>query len=981
MRLVLGLALALIPLESFPLGLGKLKVNSALNEPLNGDIEFSSISEKELKGLEVGLAARADFIAAGAERVPIVSQIKFTVAKRLDGRYFVQLHTDEPFPEPFLHILVRVSWVGGQLVREYTALIDPPYLVAGRPGDVNVPTTDQIFAVAPAPVPAVPEPMPELMRAGAIEALESPPRAVIPSGAGQTANARSTNELLGPALEAMPNIEISPSTGWPVAAAGRGPRVIEPMGPSSTPVWSNASEYRVKKGDTLWGIAQRVRADRQLSMEQVMLAIFQQNRGAFFGSNVNNLRAGKILTMPERERVTTVSKSSASKEFRAQYDVWQEYKLKLASANRTIKVAQEAPAPEPAKPALKAKAKPVVPPKAEKRVPPKAAKKVEPAPKAEKSVQPAEKGGAQSDELLKIVRSNLDDKKAAPGKNVAQSESAKAAAKTERQALEERVTTLEESIESKELETKELSGKLGQVRAHLKNEARLIEIDNEKMAKAQKQPVPEASTAPPPAESAKPAPPVAVEPAKPAPAPAEPVKAAKPPAPTAPKKTVVVPPPPAPEKDLLATVMDTVMDVIGMENVLLPLVGVVAALFGGGILLVYLHRRRKSIAEFEESILASDAMSGDTGTTVDTAGQAAATGDTSFLSDFSQGGMGNIHTDEVDPIAEADVYLAYGRDETAEEILRDAIVKHPQRQELKQKLLEIYHQRNDVGAFETLAEELYAAAGGRGGPIWKKVEEMGRKLNPNNPMFRGGDAASTAAAGAGMLPAMHELAPPPSEEFKAETSLVDVKPVEPSPGSDFDFDIEGASAPSAEAKSGGIDFDLELGAEALAAGSAAKPERTADASLDTGLDFTPEPAEVRASGMESVALDQPASSELSRSAELENAIDFNFDGEKSGSADLAFDVASGADDGEIKWDVDTAPPDAGLQVASDTDSETAVAEETQQQWDETATKLDLAKAYIDMGDAEGARSILEEVLAEGTDDQKKQAAELATQIA
>lgn len=991
MRLVLGFVLAAFPAVGYSLGLGALKVKSALHEPLNAEIDFTSISERELKGLDIGLATRAEFAAIGAERVPIVSQIKFIVAKRLDGRYFVQLHTDRPFSEPFLHLLVKVSWVGGQLVREYTALIDPPYLIAGRSGSIDVPTTEQ--SLAPAPAPALPESLPETMplgEAGTVEPLE-PAIGAASSVATQTASGGPADELLGPAPDAMPDVEISPITGWPVTPAGRRQtasttRVIEPMTSSSTPQWSDVSEYHVKKGDTLWGIAQRVRADRQLSMEQVMLAIFQQNKDAFFANNVNNLKAGKILKMPERERVTARSKSVARKEFRAQYDVWQEYKLKLAGTKRPIKVAQAVPTPEPVKPAPKvekAVRKPIVPPATKKQSQP------APAPKAKQSLKPEGKDGAQSDELLRIVRANLDDDKAAAGKNSSKSESSKKVGKTERQALEERVTTLEESIESKDLETKELSGKLGQVREHLKNEARLIEIDNEKLAKAQQAPAAETAAPTPPVEATKPAPAPTVEQAKSqTPAPAPVAKAKKPPAPKsaprpaarpAPKK-VVAPPPPA-ETDLLATVMD----VVGGDDAFVPLVGGAAALIGGGILLIYLRRRRRSIAEFEESILASDAISADTGTTVDTAGQAAATGDTSFLSDFSQGGMGNIHTDEVDPIAEADVYLAYGRDETAEEILRDAIVKHPQRQELKQKLLEIYHQRNDVAAFETLAEELYAAMGGGGGPMWSKIEEMGRKLNPDNPMFRGGGVP--AAAATGMLPAMGELDQAPPAGVDAETSPVSVKQVADEPAGDFDFDIEGASAPRAQGQSDGIDFDLELGGDAPAASATdTETEQTAEENQDASLDFSPVAAEVRASGMESVALDKPDSEGDGQSAEMENVIDYNFGDEKAKSTEsteLALGLDAGADDGdlEIKWDVDVAAPDVGVETVSETETDTAVAEDTQQQWDETATKLDLAKAYIDMGDAEGARSILDEVLAEGTDDQKKQAAELSAQLA
>src|SRR3990172_5648175 len=105
-RWMAGALVALFPLASYALGLGKLTVRSALNEPLNAEIEIVSVTDKELKGLQVGLAPRGDFDQAGIERLPFLSQIKFTVSKRADGNYFVQLRTDQQIEEPFLQLLL-----------------------------------------------------------------------------------------------------------------------------------------------------------------------------------------------------------------------------------------------------------------------------------------------------------------------------------------------------------------------------------------------------------------------------------------------------------------------------------------------------------------------------------------------------------------------------------------------------------------------------------------------------------------------------------------------------------------------------------------------------------------------------------------------------------------------------------------------------------------------------------------------------------
>ena len=113
------------------------------------------------------------------------------------------------------------------------------------------------------------------------------------------------------------------------------------------------------------------------------------------------------------------------------------------------------------------------------------------------------------------------------------------------------------------------------------------------------------------------------------------------------------------------------------------------------------------------------------------------------VSEFSQAAPGAVDTDEVDPVAEADVYMAYGRDGQAEEILLDALHKNPKRIAIPLKLLEVYASRKSVKDFETLATELYAQTGGKGAE-WEKVLALGSSLDPSNPLYSGsGGAAAT----------------------------------------------------------------------------------------------------------------------------------------------------------------------------------------------------------------------------------------------
>lgn len=922
---VLLVLLACLPATGHALSLGKLKVHSSLNQPLNAEIDFTSLTEAELKGLTVGLASRADFTAAGVERAPFLAQIKFSVNRNADGRYTLRFSTPTPIDEPFLHLLLQIDWPGGRLVREYTALIDPPYQVAAKAPTVEPPRTAQVTPAPkpePAPATTMPAPSDTASVRPPVTTVDSQPYA--PPATGDVALS-ADGWPLDPG-ETPPPKPITTKT----SAKGR-------IGPA--PSWANTASHTTRRGETLWSITKQVRSDPQVSLEQAALAIYQKNREAFYDDNMNNIRAGKILRMPAGEEVDALSKEQARGAFQAQFDAWQEYKLKLAKAKRTVAVEEPAETEDPS--AARADKKPVADAAT--------AKKAAPAAK-----------GQRSDELLKIVRSNLQGEKGKDGPAAA--DTAKGGER-EQVALAERAETLEESLVSKQIEQKELSEKINQVRSQLKRESRLIDLESQSLAPAPKPEAPKADA--PAVEPAKVEPPKVAEPPKAeAPKAEAPKPETKPQAespPPTPKKAPP-PPPPSAEKGLLDTLSGTVGDL------LLPIVLGVVLLASALLGFTYMRRRRKAETDFEESILASQAVTMDNNaTTRDAAGHTGATTpESSILSDISQGNLANVHTDEVDPVAEAEVYLAYGRDETAEEILKDAIRKHPQRQELKIKLLEIYFHRKDVKAFETLAEEVYAAVSGKGGKLWEKVEDMGSKLSPANPMFRG---AAPVARGPAASQGAGEAKPAPAVAAAAPIETV-APPPAPKPEAALDFDL-GSVAVTTETKKEEPSFDLDFDMgdikpsapkEAAPAASTAKPAAT---SSDSGL--------------ESFDLGAPA----------DNMVDFDF-----GKPDAKLSVTSASTDKSVNTGT-SAGDDFSLDLGMDaitaeiearpTAPEASVAaapagESQQQRWDEAATKLDLARAYIDMGDAEGARSILEEVTAEGNPEQKKQAQDLVAQI-
>ena len=1061
LQCLLGLAIVVLSTQAQALGLGQIKVRSALNEPLNAEIDVISITKRERRTLKVGLATRADFLTAGIERPFYLTNIKFTIAKRLNGRYFIQLRTHETVREPFIHLLVRLEWAGGQLNREYSALIDPPYLAAGKPAKIETPkvaapeiatvrtevretvpvTTDEERAVIlPGATSVKTEKIPE-EKPTTEKIVRDDTEETRTDSSGTTTVAREEVSGYSADVEAAPSEFRTDSMGWPIDDGKRAaaddyvaPR-IEKLDTGEKPVkrtrgtavvvtgWSTQARYKVRRGDMMWNIAKRIRVDKRYSLEQVTLAIYQANRQAFFNNNVNNLWAGKILTIPDEEAVAQIARKQARQRFFAQYSVWQEHKLRLAQTKKTIKVA-DAPAvrfekkevtPKPkgdqkatAKTTASAKKtmKPAAKPKTKKKM---VAKKK---PQLKKTEQPkptktavAEKKPAVTKSvakkaetpktttsvmaqrqppksLLRIVRSTLNEeaRSASGGKETATV--AKSTEDKERAALVAKADTIDEGLDAASMRNKEIKARSAEIKKNIKKQERLIKIENPDLAKAQAKNQTKIAPADKDSKAAvtKTAPESKTKVTKAEPKPAAKAKPVVKKKPLVKKRRQIQPKPAAvQEKNIFQTVLDDLL----ANTFMLYIVGGVLLVF---LLLtaMYIMRRRHSIAEFQESILNTGEPTSDSAQ-IDSEGQAISTSDTSFLSDFSQGGMGNIHTDEVDPVAEAEVYLAYGRDEQAEEILKEAVVKDPSRHELRVKLLEIYHQRNDVSAFETLAEELYAALEGRAGPPWDKVEEMGRKLNPENPMFRGGapkpstataelhkpetDAGSLFADDAGIGAAV-----PLMGDTQTETDVL-------APDKDFPA-TDVVSTTDAEDVVGDVDFDLNLD---TGGGSAATE--------DSGLEFE-SPAAATTEDESSLELDisvDKAPAEAEPSVDI-SEIDFSVKTEISAAPeDTDVSLSMENDEASLEWDVNSevagdetsiAMDGGGDLVLEEAPAEAASGEDSQiQQWDETATKLDLAKAYIDMGDAEGARSILDEVMAEGNESQKSQAAELAKQIA
>ena len=289
------------------------------------------------------------------------------------------------------------------------------------------------------------------------------------------------------------------------------------------------------------------------------------------------------------------------------------------------------------------------------------------------------------------------------------------------------------------------------------------------------------------------------------------------------------------------------------------------------------------------------------------------TGNSSFLTDFDKTGPGAIDTDEVDPVAEAEVYIAYGRDTQAEEILKEAMARDKNRPEVMLKLLEIYHARKSATAFESVAKELHAAAG-ESSPQWQKAAAMGAQIDPNNPLYAG-----AAASGATYTP--DAPAAKPDVDFAADTS--------------------GGSAPAP-------DFNLDSGASASGPDLATESAPAMDFDIEaTGTSKTPVSAPVEAPKEEKSSFDFDLSGLELPGGKKEPAPAPSHDvGGGLNLTDLSLDSGGGGSEGS----------------------------------EAVGTKLELAKAYLEIGDKDGARDILNEVAKEGSAAQQEEAKKLISSL-
>jgi pilus assembly protein FimV len=871
----------------YALGLGEIKLNSALNQPFDAEIELVSATQEDLGALRAALASNDTFTRYGLDRPAFLADFNFRVAKGSGGQDVLRVTSPRPVTEPFVTLLVEANWPRGRLLREYTVLLDPPVFAPGP--------------AAPQPVAAAPR----VSSGGATSAR-------VPTPTAETSS------------QPMRAAELSSSTS---PAPG-----IEP-----------GSTYRVRPHDTLWEIASAANPGSRSDVNRAMVSIYQNNPQAF-DNNINVLRAGSTLRIPDASQIRAISAAEASAEVARQYDAWRSGSSAAGAAAEAGRLRLVTPEQGTAAPSTATSAAPT-------------------------TSQPATAAAATS-----------------------------AAGSSE---LESRVRQLE---------------------SELAEAKRLLEVRNAELATLQggtpapvEAPVPGAETAAPAATTATPA----------EAAPTAPV-AAEPPKPEKPKKQVVEPPQPS----LLERLADYWWVLLGLLGIGL-----------GAMLFKRLRRERGSAEEtLEEALGTSDTRSSmprytprsrETDIVVEEkrasdAGRGEAAG-VSRLPEPTRkvvtvedtlSGDGPASMESGDPLAEADFHMAYGLYDQAADLVQLAMKREPQRRDLKLKLLEIYFVWGNKDRFLDLARELGATRAEAPAGQWDKVLIMGKQIAPGDVLFAG---AASASSGDSLdmelqsAPGALDLTIPEGDYARPDMDLseTEIAPVDRS-GIDFVLDEpvrgkdDSAVLPTIEmpvlAKSGKSTVEIPVLGKSdkstvkipVLGKSDMSTSDTQEVTVDAlGLDLDSlrslESME-SLDATEAIEMKKRSGGDTVETAAIGEGGSLHDESETDQLSSTALtrisdDTSSMLRDASLEGFVDLSdatgelraldPTELNVSLGGGVDFELGGEPATMS---EVGTKLDLARAYMDMGDPEGARSILDEVLQEGNPNQRQEAERLIASL-
>jgi len=882
---LLAMVSLLAPITAQPLGIGDIELHSALNQKLEAQIKLHVASGENPADVSVRLAPPEKFDQAGIPWSYFLSKIKFQPVVQANGDIVVKVSSREPITEPFLNFLLEISWPQGSQYREYTVLMDPP--AEYQPSAIPSATSPE-YSIEPLEEPSAPKATPR----------------------------RSRN---------------------PVRTASN----ISPQTPTD-------GEYGpTQSADTLWHIAEQLAQQREVPTKQMLTALYRANPDAFNHGNINSLKTGVVLKIPETAAIMQSGQKAGTK--------------------TAAPVKPQTSDVKPSKPLELV------------------------APSDAKIAENAEVGGQ--------VKSGGTS----TGGNIS-GDSGTGEADTGQADLQARIDRLEQQIN------------MMQQLLALKDQ-QLATLQNQGSAEpGQPAPTPEQEAKTQPEPPPIPAPVAQQEVPIPAPAPIEPAQQTTP-APQPPAAEPAPKPEPQARKPVPPPAPEVVAEEEGFfsSSVYYLTAGGLGLGILGGLGWLYWRKRKPEGQPDTESMFASatqirmpDADSALSVPVLDMTSSGnydvGTVGESSFISDFTPSDFEAFDTDqaEVDPLSEADVYLAYGRYQQAEDLIKEAIKEHPQKDEFKLKLLEIFYANENREAFGNYAQELANAGKQADKGFWNKVTDMASEIVPDSPLF-GGTSTVSAAPPPKETKASFEpkselatLGTDAATELNLDDDLSELRLDEDATLDDngLDFDLSSFSIgddEAAEDKQNSADTDIEsieFNFDGLATVAEHQPtdEKSPVEEFET-FDFNFDLDDSQSKSAEQRPAPQPE--QTASATEIEELDGWDFPefvspADDKSAAPLTLDSSGskqpekipGSDADEFDFNFDFDAPALGTEEESDFGL--GVSDLTDM--DELETKIDLAKAYIDMGDTEAARKIASEVLEKGSKEQKQAAQALLDEL-
>ena len=845
-------AAASIPVSA--LGLGDIRIQSFLNEPLRAEVELLDTRELLVDDIRIRLAESEDFDRLGVERSYFLTGIQFEV--RIDaatGQGVILLSTEEAVLEPYLDFIIEARWPSGRLLREYTVLVDPP---AFHQDMVTVSVAERV------------------------EAMTSKPPADEPAPSTQSPRESSSGD----------SVRLRESTLPP----GEMPERAFSAETSSTP--AVGKRYMVRRDETLWEIAAQARP-QGITVQQAMLDIQRLNPEAFIDGNINLIKAGYIIYLPAAGEVNSDDLATALDEVRSQNEQWRARRVPGVTAAATLRVSA-APPPEGARDASGADESSMPASRsrdaAEDTAVPAAADRDGDGPDVTQSGAPAQGSSAQE--------SAAQDPAPPAGASTA---SAQLLAQLD--AMSERLDTVEQIIAVKDEQIATLQQALREAREGAREAA--------------------AAAAP---RSAPVAQQVAMRPA-----------------------SGGIPWLPIAGGGLLILLVSIAL--VLRRRARSP-AGAAAATVG----------RARGDDVFTGVSLNKDALDGggeepdqpeadEHAATVLTeprdAEEAEQPDVDEILDPGGSRGYGERRNDDYiddaaagDALAEADIYIAYGRYLQAVELLTEAVNNEPANSAYRTKLIELYV---DMGERQNAAEQLGELRAHGDADAIARAEELL------------GGMADADVEGDGAEP------PDFSGLSGADEQLADADSAAPE-----------AAATTPEAAEQAASFEADLPGDDASVSEEPAPTGEPEA---TPVSLEPQdPLEFSLDDLEAAKPAESPGSAVSQAPASEAAKDtqtLEFD-----ELDIVADSAEPAASEELFDLADELPAAAHSEVSApgsvQAEEEVLIADDA----DQMATKLDLARAYLDMDDGESARGMLEEVVANGSAQQRQEAQELLSRM-